>query len=171
MAMMAGALILHGITPGPNIITNEPALFWGLIVSMWIGNVMLLILNLPLIGIWVKLLSVPYRLLFPVIVVLCCIGVYTVGNSVDDVLMMAGFGVLGYLFIKFGCEPAPLLLGLVLGPMLEQNLRRAMLTGRGDPTIFLSRPISATLLAIALVCLVLMLLPAIRNKRETAFQE
>lgn len=171
MAMMAGALILHGITPGPNIITNEPALFWGLIVSMWIGNVMLLILNLPLIGIWVKLLSVPYRLLFPVIVVLCCIGVYTVGNSVDDVLMMAGFGILGYLFIKFGCEPAPLLLGLVLGPMLEQNLRRAMLTGRGDPTIFLSRPISATLLAIALVCLVLMLLPAIRNKRETAFQE
>lgn len=171
MAMMAGALILHGITPGPNIITNEPALFWGLIVSMLVGNVMLLVLNLPLIGIWVKLLSVPYRVLFPMIVVLCCIGVYTVGNSVDDVLVMAGFGVLGYVFIKLGCEPAPLLLGLVLGPMLEQNLRRAMLTARGDPMVFVTRPISATLLAIALLCLVMLLLPAIRSKRETTFQE
>lgn len=171
MAMMAGALILHGITPGPNIISNEPGLFWGLIVSMFVGNVMLLVLNLPLIGIWVKLLTVPYRMLFPIIIILCCIGVFTVGNSVDDVLVMAGFGVLGYIFLKLGCEPAPLLLGLVLGPMLEQNLRRAMLTARGDPSVFVTRPISATLLAIAVLCLVLILLPAIRRKRETTFQE
>ncbi|MDB6454185.1 tripartite tricarboxylate transporter permease [Falsirhodobacter sp. 20TX0035] len=171
MAMMMGALILHGVTPGPNIITNEPVLFWGLIASMWLGNLMLVILNLPLIGIWVKLLSVPYRFLFPIIVALCCVGVYTVSNSTFDVLLMVGFGVLGYVFMKLGCEPTPLLLGLVLGPMLEENLRRALLTGRGDPTVFLTRPISATLLAIAALCLILMILPSIRKKRVDAFEE
>ncbi|GGB06141.1 hypothetical protein GCM10011491_37830 [Brucella endophytica] len=171
MAMMVGALILHGVTPGPNIISNEPALFWGLIASMWIGNVMLLILNLPLIGIWVKMLGVPYRLLFPVIVALCCIGVYTVNNSSFDVLVMVVFGVVGYLLIKLGCEPTPLLLGLVLGPMLEGNLRRAMLTGRGDPTIFLTRPISAVLLGLVALCLLMMILPHVRRTRDIAFEE
>ena len=171
MAMMVGALILHGVTPGPNIISTEPALFWGLIASMWIGNLMLVVLNLPLIGIWVKLLSVPYRMLFPIIVALCCVGVYTVSNSTFDVMLMVGFGLLGYVFMKLGCEPTPLLLGLVLGPMLEENLRRAMLTGRGDPTVFVTRPISATLLALAALCLVMMLLPKVRKTREVAFEE
>ena len=171
MAMMVGALILHGVTPGPNIITSEAPLFWGLIASMWIGNAMLLVLNLPLIGIWVKMLSVPYRLLFPIIVALCCIGVYTVGNSTFDVLVLVGFGVVGYILLKLDCEPTPLLLGLVLGPMLEENLRRAMLTGRGDPMVFLHRPISATLLILAALCLLAIALPAIRKTREVAFQE
>lgn len=171
MAMMVGALILHGVTPGPNIISTEPALFWGLIASMWIGNVMLVVLNLPLIGIWVKLLSVPYRLLFPVIVALCCIGVYTVNSSLFDVTIMMACGVAGYLLLKLGCEPTPLLLGLVLGPMLEENLRRAMLTGRGDPMVFITRPISAVLLGLAVTCLLLMILPQIRKTREVAFEE
>lgn len=171
MAMMVGALILHGVTPGPNILTNEAPLFWGLIVSMWIGNVMLLVLNLPLIGIWVKMLSVPYRLLFPVIVALCCVGVYTINNSTFDVLILVAFGAIGYVLLKLDCEPTPLLLGLVLGPMLEENLRRAMLTGRGDPMVFINRPISAGLLAVAALCLVAIALPAIRRTREVAFQE
>ena len=171
MALMVGALILHGVTPGPNIITSEAPLFWGLIASMWIGNAMLLVLNLPLIGIWVKMLSVPYRLLFPMIVALCCIGVYTINNSTFDVLVLVGFGAIGYILIKLDCEPTPLLLGLVLGPMLEENLRRAMLTGRGDPLVFVTRPISATLLAVAALCLVLMIIPAVRKTREVAFKE
>lgn len=171
MAMMAGALILHGVTPGPNIISSEPMLFWGLIASMWIGNVMLVVLNLPLIRIWVKLLGVPYRMLFPIIVALCCIGVYTVNSNSFDVLVMVGFGVLGYVFLKLKCEPAPLLLGLVLGPMLEENLRRAMLTGRGDPMVFVTRPISAVLLGIAALCLIAMILPSVRKTREVAFEE
>ena len=171
MAMMAGALILHGVAPGPNIITNEPRLFWGLIASMWIGNVMLVILNLPLIGIWVRMLTVPYRMLFPVIVALCCVGVYTVSDSVADVVVMVGFGVLGYVFIKLECEPTPLLLGFVLGKLMEQSLRRAMLTGRGDPTVFFTRPISAALLGLAVVLLVAMILPAVRRTRQEAFKE
>ncbi|MCX8997339.1 tripartite tricarboxylate transporter permease [Rhizobiaceae bacterium BDR2-2] len=171
MAMMVGALILHGVTPGPNIIATEPVLFWGLIASMWVGNVMLVILNLPMIGIWVRLLTVPYRMLFPLIIALCCVGVYTVSNSTFDVLVMMLCGAIGYILMKLGCEPTPLLLGLVLGPMLEENLRRAMLTGRGDPTVFLTRPISATLLAIAAVCLIAMIVPAVRKTREVAFEE
>jgi TctA family transporter len=171
MATMVGALILHGITPGPNIISTEPVLFWGLIASMWIGNVMLVILNLPLIGIWVKLLSVPYRMLFPIIVALCCVGVYTVNSNSFDVAVMIVAGALGYILIKLECEPTPLLLGLVLGPMLEENLRRAMLTGRGDPTVLLTRPISATLLAVALLSLLMMLVPTVRRTREVAFEE
>ena len=171
MAMMTGALILHGVTPGPNIISGEPTLFWGLIASMWVGNLMLLVLNLPLIGVWVRMLSVPYRVLFPLIVALSCIGVYTVSNSTFDVMMMVAFGALGYLFFKLQCQPTPLLLGLVLGPMLEENLRRAMLTGRGDPTVFLTRPISAGLLVLAVICLAAMILPAVRRTREVAFEE
>ena len=171
MAMMAGALILHGIAPGPNIIANEPRLFWGLIASMWIGNVMLVVLNLPLIGIWVRMLTVPYRLLFPVIVALCCVGVYTVSNNAADIIIMVGFGVLGYIFIKLECEPAPLLLGFVLGKLMEESLRRAMLTGRGDPTVFLTRPISATLLGLAVILLIAMILPAVRRTRQEAFKE
>ncbi|MDO5371457.1 tripartite tricarboxylate transporter permease [Paracoccus sp. (in: a-proteobacteria)] len=171
MAMMTGALILHGVTPGPNIISGEPALFWGLIASMWVGNLMLLVLNLPLIGVWVRMLSVPYRVLFPLIVALSCIGVYTVSNSTFDVMMMVAFGALGYLFFKLECQPTPLLLGLVLGPMLEENLRRAMLTGRGDPTVFLTRPISAGLLILAVICLAAMVLPSVRRTREVAFEE
>ena len=171
MAMMTGALILHGVAPGPNIISGEPTLFWGLIASMWVGNLMLLVLNLPLIGVWVRMLSVPYRVLFPLIVALSCIGVYTVSNSTFDVMMMVAFGALGYLFFKLQCQPTPLLLGLVLGPMLEENLRRAMLTGRGDPTVFLTRPISAGLLVLAVICLAAMILPAVRRTREVAFEE
>lgn len=131
MALMVGAMTIHNIQPGPQVMTSNPALFWGLIASMWIGNVMLILLNLPLIGIWVKLLKIPYRLLYPAILVFCCIGVYTVNNSVFDVFITAGFGVIGYMFFKFGCEPAPLLLGFVLGPMMEENFRRALLLSRG----------------------------------------
>ena len=131
MALMIGALIIQGITPGPNVVTDEPALFWGLIVSMWVGNLMLVLLNLPLIGMWVKMLTIPYHLLFPAIIAFCCIGVYSVNNNPFDVYAMALFGVIGYLFIKLDFEPAPLLLGFVLGPMLEENLRRAMIISRG----------------------------------------
>jgi TctA family transporter len=141
MALMVGAMTIHNIQPGPQVMTSNPALFWGLIASMWIGNVMLILLNLPLIGIWVKLLKIPYRLLYPAILVFCCIGVYTVSNSVFDVFVTAGFGVIGYMFFKFGCEPAPLLLGFVLGPMMEENFRRALLLSRGDFTTFVTRPL------------------------------
>jgi TctA family transporter len=171
MALMVGALVIQGITPGPNVITDKPDLFWGVIASMWVGNLMLVLLNLPLIGIWVRLLTVPYHLLFPAIIAFCCIGVYSVNNNVSDVYTMAFFGVLGYVLIKLDCEPAPLLLGFVIGPMLEENLRRAMLISRGDPMVFLNHPISAALLAIALVALVLVLLPTIQRGREEAFSE
>src|SRR5690242_13468967 len=142
MALMVGAMTIHNIQPGPQVMTSNPTLFWGLIVSMWLGNAMLVILNLPLIGIWIKLLTVPYRYLYPAILVFCCIGVYTVNNSVFDVFMTAGFGVLGYVFIKLGCEGAPLLLGFVLGPMMEENFRRSLLLSRGDFSVFFTRPIS-----------------------------
>ena len=138
--MMLGAMIIHGIQPGPQIIAANPQLFWGVIASMWVGNVMLLILNLPLIGMWVKLLNVPYQFLYPAIVIFCCIGVYSISNMAMDVLIAAVFGFIGYLFIKLGCEPAPLLLGFVLGPMLEENFRRALLLSHGDPMVFLRRP-------------------------------
>jgi TctA family transporter len=171
MALMIGALIIQGITPGPNVVTDEPALFWGMIVSMWVGNALLVLLNLPLIGMWVRMLTIPYHLLFPAIIAFCCIGVYSVNNNPFDVYAMALFGLVGYLFIKLDFEPAPLLLGFVLGPMLEENLRRAMIISRGDPTVFFTRPLSLALLAIALAVLIVVLLPNVRAKREEAFQE
>jgi putative tricarboxylic transport membrane protein len=171
MALMVGAMTIHGIIPGPNVMTDRPELFWGMIASMWVGNLLLVVLNLPLIGIWIRLLTVPYRLLFPAILVFCCIGVYSLKNNPFDVVLTAGFGLLGYLFVKLGCEAAPLLLGFVLGPMMEENLRRAMTLSRGDPAIFFTRPISLGLLIAAGLLLVMVFLPAIRKKRDEAFVE
>ncbi len=171
MALMVGAMIIQGIQPGPQVMSEKPGLFWGMIASMWIGNLMLVIINLPLIGMWIKLLTVPYRMLYPAILVFCCIGVYSLSNSPFDVAITAFFGFLGYVFVKLECEPAPLLLGFILGPMMEENLRRAMLLSRGDATTFITRPLSASLLAVAALLLVIILLPAIRKKREEAFQE
>ena len=171
MALMVGAMTIHSIQPGPQVMTSNPELFWGLIVSMWIGNVMLVVLNLPMIGIWVKLLQVPYRLLYPAILLFCCIGVYSIQNNVFDVFMTVGFGVLGWIFVKLECEPAPLLLGFILGPMMEENLRRALLLSRGDPTVFVTRPISGVMLAIAVVLLLIVVAPSIRKKRDEAFVE
>ena len=171
MALMIGAMIIHGITPGPAVMTEQPALFWGLIASMWIGNVMLVVLNLPLIGFWVRLITVPYQFLYPAILVFCAIGVFSLNNAEFDVYLMALFGLLGYVFAKLGCEPAPMLLGYILGPMMEEYLRRAMLLSHGDPLVFIKRPISATMLVIAVLAMIVVLLPAIRSKREEAFQE
>ncbi len=171
MALMVGAMTIHNIQPGPQVMTSNPELFWGLIASMWIGNLMLIILNLPLIGIWIKLLTVPYRWLFPAIVLFCAIGVYTTNNNTWDIWMVGLFGILGYVFIKLGIEGAPLLLGLILGPMMEENLRRAMLLSRGDWSVFVTRPLSATLLAMSLVLLIIVLLPSVKSKRQEAFVE
>jgi TctA family transporter len=171
MALMIGAMTIHGITPGPQVMSERPELFWGMIASMWIGNVLLVVLNLPLIGVWVKLLSVPYRLLYPAILLFCCIGVYSINNSSVDVVIGLFFGALGYLFIKFDCEPAPLLLGFVLGPMMEENLRRALVLSRGDPTVFFTRPLSLGLLIVAAALLVVVVFPAVRKTREEAFQD
>jgi putative tricarboxylic transport membrane protein len=171
MALMVGAMTIKGIQPGPQVMTSNPQLFWGLIASMWVGNAMLVILNLPLIGIWIKLLTVPYRFLFPAITLFCCIGVYTLNNNTFDVYMTAAFAVVGYLFYKLSCEPAPLLLGFILGPMMEENLRRALLLSRGDWGTFFVRPLSAGLLIAAALMIVIVLLPSIKNKREEAFQE
>ena len=171
MALMVGAMTIKGIQPGPQVMTSNPDLFWGLIASMWIGNLMLVILNLPLIGIWIRLLTVPYRFLFPAIGVFCCIGVYSVNNNTFDVYMVALFAVLGYLFYLLQCEPAPLLLGFILGPMMEENLRRALLLSRGDWGTFVERPLSAGLLIAAAILVALVALPAVRGKREVAFQE
>ena len=171
MALMVGAMTIHNIQPGPQVMTSNPSLFWGLIASMWIGNLMLVILNLPLIGIWVQLLKVPYRFLYPAILVFCCIGVYSINNNSFDVTMTAAFGVVGYLFYKLRCEPAPLILGFILGPMMEENLRRAMLLSRGDPTVFFTRPLSLTLLLMAAALVVIVALPQISKTREQAFHE
>jgi TctA family transporter len=171
MALMVGAMTIKGIQPGPQVMTSNPELFWGLIASMWVGNLMLVILNLPLIGIWIKLLTVPYRFLFPAIVTFCCIGSYTLNNNAFDVYMTALFAVIGYAFYKLGCEPAPLLLGFILGPMMEENLRRALLLSRGDWTTFATRPLSAALLAAALLMVVVVMLPSIKAKRQEAFVE
>jgi len=171
MALMVGAMTIHNIQPGPQVMTSNPELFWGLIASMWIGNLMLVVLNLPLIGLWVKLLSVPYRWLFPAILLFCAIGVYSTNNNSFDIWMVAVFGLIGYTFIKLGCEPAPLLLGLILGPMMEEYLRRALLISRGDWSVFVTRPISASLLVAALLLLAIVLLPSIKRKREEAFVE
>lgn len=171
MALMIGALIIQGIQPGPSVINEQPALFWGIIVSMWIGNLFLLILNLPLIGLWVRIIMVPYHLLFPLILVFCAIGVYSLNNNNFDVYLMALFGVLGYVFAKLDCEPAPMLLGFILGPLMEEYLRRALIISRGDPSVFITRPISATLLVLAVLAMAMVLLPAIRRTREEAFKE
>ena len=171
MALMVGAMTIHNIQPGPQVMTSNPALFWGMIASMWIGNLMLVILNLPLIGMWVQLLKVPYRILYPAILMFCCIGVYSVNNNSFDVLITVLFGVLGMVFLRFGCEAAPLLLGFILGPMMEENLRRAMLLSRGDPSVFLTRPLSLTMLLMALAMIVIISLPAISKKREATFVE
>jgi putative tricarboxylic transport membrane protein len=171
MALMVGAMTIHNIQPGPQVMTSNPELFWGLIASMWIGNLMLVILNLPLIGMWIKLLSVPYHFLFPSIVLFCAVGVYSTNNNTFDIWLVAGFGFIGYLFNKLGVEAAPLLLGFILGPMMEENLRRALLLSRGDWSVFVTRPLSAGLLFVAAILLGIVLLPAVKAKREEAFVE
>jgi TctA family transporter len=171
MALMVGAMTIHNIQPGPQVMTSNPELFWGLIASMWLGNAMLIILNLPLIGMWIKLLTVPYRWLFPAIILFCAIGVYSTNNNTFDIWMVGAFGVIGYTFIKLGMEPAPLLLGFILGPMMEENLRRALLLSRGDWSVFVTRGLSASLLAAAAVLLIIVLLPSVKSKREEAFVE
>ncbi|MBX6374507.1 MAG: tripartite tricarboxylate transporter permease [Acetobacteraceae bacterium] len=168
MALMVGALIIQGIQPGPRMVEAQPDLFWGLIASMWIGNLMLLIINLPMIGMWVKLLQVPYRYMYPAILMFCSVGIYSINNNVFDVYLTVLFAIAGYLFAKMKMEPAPLLIGFVLGPMMEEHLRRAMLLSRGDPMVFIERPISGTLLALAAIALGLMLLPSLRKGKDEA---
>ncbi|MBE7734258.1 tripartite tricarboxylate transporter permease [Devosia faecipullorum] len=171
MALMIGALIIQGVVPGPGVINNNPTLFWGLIVSMWVGNAMLLILNLPLVGLWIKLLQVPYTVLFPIIIAFCCIGVYSVNNSSFGVYQITIAGLLGYVLIKLECELAPLILGFILGPMIEEHFRRAMLISGGDASVFATRPVSAFLLVLAAVVLAIILLPAVTRKRNEVFVE
>lgn len=171
MALMIGAMMIHDIVPGPQVMQSDPGLFWGLIISMWIGNLILVVLNLPMIGVWVQLLRVPYRWLFPAILVFCCIGVYSINNNVWDVWIAIFFGFAGYVFGKLGCETAPLVLGFILGPMMEENLRRAMLLSRGDPSVFVSSPISCGLLIAAVLMVFLVAAPAFRKAREVAFKE
>ena len=171
MALMIGAMLIHDIVPGPQVMQSDPGLFWGLIISMWIGNLILVVLNLPMIGVWVQLLRVPYRWLFPAILVFCCIGVYSINNNVWDVWIAIFFGFAGYVFGKLGCETAPLVLGFILGPMMEENLRRAMLLSRGDPSVFVSSPISCGLLIAAVLMVFLVAAPAFRKTREVAFKE
>ena len=171
MALMIGAMVIQGIQPGPSVITEQPALFWGIIVSMWIGNLFLVILNLPMVGMWVKIVSVPYQYLFPAILVFCGIGVFSLNNTEFDVYLMALFGVIGYLFVKLDCEPAPMLLAFILGPMMEEYLRRALLLSRGNPMIFIERPISATMLALAALAIIVASLPMFYKKREETFRE
>jgi putative tricarboxylic transport membrane protein len=171
MALMVGAMTIHGIVPGPQVMTKNPNLFWGMIASMWLGNLMLLIINLPLIGLWVRLLKVPYRLMFPAILMFCCIGIYSINSLPTDVMWIAVFGIIGYAMIRFGFEPAPLLLGFVLGKLMEENLRRALIISRGDMMTFIDRPISAGLLLVAVILLVIALLPTVRKSREEVFVE
>src|SRR6185503_13205543 len=165
MALMLGAMTIQGIQPGPEVMTTRPELFWGLVASMWIGNAMLVVLNLPLIGVWVKLLTVPYRLLFPAIMAFSAIGIYSVNNSSFEIYLTALFGVLGFLWLKLGFSPAPMLLGFVLGPMMEENLRRAMLMSKGNPSVFFTRPISLAFLIATLLILIVIVLPAVRSRR------
>jgi putative tricarboxylic transport membrane protein len=171
MALMIGAMIIQGIVPGPAVITEHPQLFWGIIVSMWIGNFFLVVLNLPMIGLWVRMIMVPYHMLFPAILVFSAVGVFSLNNAEFDIYLLALFGLLGYVFVKLSCEPAPLILGFILGPMMEENLRQAMLISRGDATVFVREPISAVMLALAVLSMVVVLLPAIRKKREETFQD
>jgi TctA family transporter len=171
MALMIGAMIIQGIQPGPSVMKEQPALVWGIIVSMWIGNFFLIVLNLPLIGLWVRMIMVPYQLLYPAILVFCGIGVFSLNNSEFDIYLMALFGLLGYIFVKLGCEPAPMLLAFILGPLMEEYLRRAMLISRGNPLVFVQRPISATLLTLAVLAMCAVLVPAFSKTREEAFSE
>jgi TctA family transporter len=171
MALMIGAMILQGIQPGPSVITEQPALFWGIIASMWIGNFFLIVLNLPMIGLWVRMILVPYPLLFPAILSFCCIGVFSLNNATFDIYLIALSGVLGYIFAKLKCEPAPLLLGFILGPLMEEYLRRALVLSRGDASVFLTRPISASMLALSLIAIIIVLAPAVRKQRDIALQE
>jgi TctA family transporter len=170
MALMLGALTIQGIAPGPQVMTAKPDLFWGLIASMWIGNLLLVVLNLPLVGMWVQLLKVPYRWLFPSIIMFCAVGNYSVNNSAMDLYLVGIMGILGYTLVKLDCPPAPLILGFVLGPLMEENLRRALLISRGDPTVFFTRPISLGFMLAAVFILVIMILPAIRKKKEAAYE-
>ena len=171
MALMVGAMIIQGIQPGPSVIVEQPALFWGIIASMWIGNLFLIVLNLPMIGMWVRIVSIPYQYLFPAILVFCSIGVFSLKNTEFDIYLMALFGVLGYVLSKLDCEPAPMLLAFILGPMMEEYLRRAMLLSRGDPMVFLKRPISATLLVLGVLAIIAASIPAFYKKREEVFRE
>jgi TctA family transporter len=171
MALMMGAMIIQGIEPGAAVMTKRPDLFWGMVASMWIGNLMLLVINLPMIGVWVKLLSVPYRLLYPAVLLFCVIGVYSTNANFAQVALTAVFAVFGYVLLKLGCEPAPMVLGFILGPLMEENLRRSLVISRGDPMVFVQQPISATLLALTVAAVALIVLPQIRRKREEAFQE
>ena len=171
MALMIGAMMIQGIAPGPQVMTERPELFWGMIASMWVGNLMLIVLNLPMIGMWIKLLTVPYRVLYPAILLFCCIGIYSISNSPFDVMQTAVFGIVGYIFVKLECEPAPLILGFILGPLMEENLRRAMLLSRGDPLVFFQRPISLSMLLVSAFLLLLVIAPVVRKKREEAFVE
>jgi TctA family transporter len=171
MALMIGALMIQGIAPGPQVMSEKPELFWGLIASMWIGNLMLVVLNLPLIGMWIKLLTVPYRYLYPSILVFMAVGVFSLSNNPFDLVVMAVFGLLGYICTKLECEPAPMILGFILGPLMEENLRRAMLLSRGDPSVFLTKPISAGFIIASIILLVVVALPALRKKRQEVFVE
>jgi len=171
MALMAGAMMIQGIQPGPSVIREQPDLFWGLIASMWVGNLMLVILNLPLVGVWVKLLTIPYRILFPAILIFCAIGVIAINGRPFDIYIMVVFGLVGALFRRLDCEPAPFILGMVIGPLVEEYLRRAMLLSRGDPMIFLTRPISAVLLALTVGLILMIALPSLRKRRDEALQE
>jgi putative tricarboxylic transport membrane protein len=171
MALMVGAMMIQGVQPGPQVMTAQPQLFWGVIASMWLGNLMLIVLNLPMIGLWVSLLRVPYRLMFPAIVLFCCIGTYSVGNTVFDIWVMLLFGLVGVFFYKTGAEPAPFILGFILGPLMEENFRRAMYLARGNPVTFVERPISALLLLMSAALLVILVLPAVKRKREEVFRE
>jgi putative tricarboxylic transport membrane protein len=171
MALMVGAMTIHGIIPGPQVMTKNPELFWGMIASMWIGNLMLVIINLPLIGLWVKLLQVPYRLMYPAILIFCCIGIYSINNQPMDVAFTALFGLFGYMLIKFGFEPAPMLLGFVLGKLMEEKMRQALIISRGSFMTFVERPISAGLLVVTVIVLVVAVLPSMSKKRDEVFTE
>jgi putative tricarboxylic transport membrane protein len=171
MALMIGAMIMQGIQPGPGVMSEQPKLFWGLIASMWVGNLMLLVLNLPLIGLWVRMIMVPYHFLFPMIIVFCSIGVFSLSNNAFDLQIMVGFGLLGYILKKLDCEPAPMLLGFILGPLMEEFLRRSLLISQGDPTVFVTRPLSAFLLALAAAVLAMVLMPSFKKTRDVAFKE
>jgi len=171
MALMMGAMMIQGIQPGSAVMTSRPDLFWGMVASMWIGNLMLVVINLPMIGIWVKLLSLPYRFLYPAILLFCVIGVYATNNNEVLMLFTAGFALFGYILMRFDCEPAPMILGFILGPLMEENLRRSLVLSRGDPVIFVQRPISAILLVLTAFVVALIVLPAFRKTREEAFQE
>jgi TctA family transporter len=171
MALMVGAMMIQGIQPGAVVMTSNPDLFWGLVASMWIGNVMLLVINLPLVGMWVRLLSVPYRVLYPAVLMFCVIGVYASNSEFTQILLLVAFALFGYILFRVGCEPAPMVLGFILGPLMEENLRRSLVLSRGDPIIFLERPISATLLALTVLVVLLIVLPSFRKTREEAFAE